>query len=554
MTREYKLQHWDGAAWVDMDHLAWRIERGIGRNLLAPLMKFAVDIDEKVDANTLVRLRVIRPGTTDVTLFEGHTVSGGEISRSGEVKYEARHPRWRDMDRVFNLIDPINAIRLEGTPDLAVMTDENLITTDKGGISFWFRTSAQGSNPGLDAGPLLVFADATERGLFVGIEDNGNIYFRLVDSDDTALDIRVTAADYADGEWHFCMILWDFVDDDLYNLIVDGDSNGGTTTGSALRHNANCELNFGRDPISDEYQDMLLDDVRLFDSYLTIAEEDEVRQAHGSYATTDHETHLWRLNEGTGTEARDAYDNILMSNPEAKWTGLTSTLHTLLGHVFDALDIPYEIWAGTPNPEIDGVDLTNVKLKEFLQDMMDRTGTVFFPGIFGDYRMRWMPEAFADIGVQDVTAVDTSLDKFEEGELDTIINRVIIYTPNAPSDFQEASDAGSIAAYGERTKIYNVEYITEDAEALAMASALVDRWKDPESEATIIVGGGLYIDTMMYVNQTVTIVHPALGIDELMLIEEQIMSEGRSELRLGKASSWGRQNEAREMRSNRWKT
>jgi len=70
------------------------------------------------------------------------------------------------------------------------------------------------------------------------------------------------------------------------------------------------------------------------------------------------------------------------------------------------------------------------------------------------------------------------------------MNKVIIFTPHSQdSDKVTAEDSDSVEKYGERGKIYNIEYITSEEEGQSLADKLINELKDPQDEGVIILSG-----------------------------------------------------------------
>lgn len=576
-------EKYEEGGWEAINESEWSVEKGIGRNLLIPIAKLNIDIkdERKLDSNQLVRLGLTESGGSypflsyeegndyvDIAeeVIRGRTKSGGKIKSDGKVEYDILGNGWEIMDKLVNIQkgEGNYSLLFNGSDEYVEFYDESdnydfefldsTMTT-----TFWFKTENRPDEGDPIDGIVTHMDSGGDESYIAGIDENGHIVGRFVDINDDENEDSIEEKEYDDGDWHFVGMGVD-VNGDIMRLKVDGDYNLSYYGGDDLREKGRLVLASS----NIAWYNGEIDDVRIWTGkILTQSEMEQVREARNDYSAWGDEDGWWTLNDGTGTTvtSEDSAthndfdgDMINFDDPDESWIILEMSTQDILAGALAGTDYEVNATGVTEEVTLTSFETENVKVKDVMRDIFDRALEVVRVDTLNKVFYLEDENARGEFG----TGYETSTDKmrinnFEEGSVETIINEVIIYTPFAPSDYAEASSSDSISEYGERSKIYNLEYITTDEEGQAMADAILGVKKDPQPQAEILLGGDLktYEDIT---NRNITISSDPLRIDETtLLIEKQIMSEGLTELRAGRGSSWGIEEDNREKRSNRWK-
>lgn len=170
-------------------------------------------------------------------------------------------------------------------------------------------------------------------------------------------------------------------------------------------------------------------------------------------------------------------------------------------------------------------------VKRVFRDIMDRMGYTW--RITADKTIH--VEAIGGRGVWKSVNPENdgvAVTEWDDGSIQTVRNHVIVHGTRDEEVEGSATDATSISDYGKRSRSYNVEYIISQAEADAMASALLI--PDPLEEGEVLVGQSVGTTSDNLANQELTITDSVKGLSsKTVVIEKQTVKEGRATLEVG---------------------
>lgn len=174
----------------------------------------------------------------------------------------------------------------------------------------------------------------------------------------------------------------------------------------------------------------------------------------------------------------------------------------------------------------------NRAVKSIWRDMVDRTDRVW-----------WCNPANTTITVAprgnggqwnalDAQADRISVQSFDEGSVDTVVNDVTVIGTGDVKVEGNATDSTSISTYGRRSQTYNLSYVTTPAEADGVALSLLQA--DPIPEGRVAVGTNVGTIDAPLVNQTIDLTDSGKNINATgLVIERQVIEQGRATLHVG---------------------
>lgn len=197
----------------------------------------------------------------------------------------------------------------------------------------------------------------------------------------------------------------------------------------------------------------------------------------------------------------------------------------------------YTLTVASGGATLDTYDVENRSVKRVYQDIMDRNGWVW-----------WVDPGSRSITVAPPgdrgqwKSLDTeqdrfSVERFDDGNVETVRNRVTVVGTGDEKTQATNEDSTSISNYGVRTgnSPYNVSYITDSVEAFQMAGALLV--PDPLAEGEISVGRNVGDIVQPLVNYTVAVSDPSKDIDATgLVVESQTIEQGRASLQIGQGN------------------
>lgn len=210
-------------------------------------------------------------------------------------------------------------------------------------------------------------------------------------------------------------------------------------------------------------------------------------------------------------------------------------------------------YAGTATTLDSDYEVTNRSVTSVFRDMMDRVGRVW-----------WIDPATTTIHVEPPgfrgqwKALDAETDgvivrSFDEGSVGSVKNDVTVTATGGKAVSATATDSTSISTYGRRSSDINIAYATTQAEAQAVADALLI--PDPLASGEILVPKSVGTLTEPLVNYDVDLTDASKDIDETdLVIEKQTIEQGRATLKVGQGSAVSIANVNRETKSSDDKT
>ncbi len=202
------------------------------------------------------------------------------------------------------------ALNFDGSGDY-VVTDSNFTPPPVGTVTFWMQApgspTAHGRILGLhDTWEIRHVATGTPDGIPYGL------VFDLGVSGVNTEFVTTTTVDVP-GRWYHIAAAYDTTTD-AYAVYVDGVPHKDGTYPTTLAVPAANLLSIGTRTGSSNYFDGLLDDIRIYDQFLSAAEIADLAAEGGGSGPVAH----WKLDDGTGTNAIDSvgsHDGTLMNGP-----------------------------------------------------------------------------------------------------------------------------------------------------------------------------------------------------------------------------------------------
>ena len=214
------------------------------------------------------------------------------------------------------------ALDFDGSGDYAT-TDNNFTPPPVGTVTFWMQVPG---SPG-SHGRILGLDDTWEiRHVTTGTPDGipYGLVFDLGVSGVNTEFVTTTTIDVP-GRWYHVAAAYDTTTD-AYAVYIDGVPHKSGTYPTALAVPAANPLSLGTRTGSSNYFDGVLDDVRIYDRFLSAAEIADLAAAGGSAGPVAH----WKLDDGAGTTAIDSEgsnDGTLVNGPTWVAGQLGDALH-----------------------------------------------------------------------------------------------------------------------------------------------------------------------------------------------------------------------------------
>lgn len=206
-------------------------------------------------------------------------------------------------------------------------------------------------------------------------------------------------------------------------------------------------------------------------------------------------------------------------------------------------------YAGTAVSLASDYEVTNRPVAQVFRDIMDRTSRVW-----------WLEPGGTTIHVEPVgdrgtwQALDAQNDgvsvrSYEAGSVSTVRNDVTVTATADEAVSATATDSTSISEYGRRSESINIGYAATQAEAQDYADELLI--PDPLAQADLRVPQSVGDVVQPLANYQLDLTDASKGIDETnLVVEKQVLEQGRVRLRVGEGSGVSLQNVNRNSKSN----
>lgn len=219
----------------------------------------------------------------------------------------------------------------------------------------------------------------------------------------------------------------------------------------------------------------------------------------------------------------------------------------LSNHVLDGTSYTLSTSTAT-GITIDSYKCSNRTRKSIIRDLLDRTSyllridsvnQVFYFEDKGDR---------GNYGSFDAQNDSCNVVKWTEDDLDTVINKAIVYGTQEGSYKATASDSTSISTYGEQKIEVNYRYIGSTTEAQNIANQLLV--PDPLDNGRVRAANEKF-DGSDLVNYEIDVIDTSKNISSTVVVEKQIVKPGQMDLFVGQGEdfslkNYNRQNKSRE--------
>ena len=561
-TYKYKIYYDDSGAWTEIDDQGWTLERGIGREIYAPILTFKTDISVDISENTDILLIANYDTADEDLIFAGYTKSGGKKKKGGTRKYTAYHDFYKHSDEKVNFTDIAPRNYLELTDEAgARMYNQNITSVDdyipthqSSTYSFFYKTD--GTTDTAIANIFMLKDNSSGLGVRWLEYDGTDIKFnaRYYD-DDGKTNAATISTNYPidDDEWHLIGISIRSTSRNEIKLYIDGDAR---TTESYP-----ADFDHWVVPSSGDLDFYVNDDIKasiygfqIFDSGKSDYYYNE--RLDKWYHTGPNLTKNYEMQSITDDNG-DSY-----TLDEEDGDKLYIGDHSLVPRTWAHTDILKEAFPDSYSFNITHASSVTLpayveedsKVKNVMQNVIDRSHDyiVFEDSNKGSDVTVWVidPSSPSKISLSDYDVLE-----WESGEIDSVINKVLLFSPKLDSSVDQPiikEDSTSISNLGEYAFIYNLEYIDTKTEAEDMANELLSPSKKQEGEIFLPRSPDNKID-MMSARQT-DISSNALDISATdVLIRKEKINQGYRKLMVGLGGLFGIQADEREKRSNRWK-
>ncbi|AGC34572.1 hypothetical protein HSTV1_27 [Haloarcula sinaiiensis tailed virus 1] len=263
----------------------------------------------------------------------------------------------------------------------------------------------------------------------------------------------------------------------------------------------------------------------------------------------DGTTRFEGVTQSAGTKSRNGQRRVEVEHSGVKLMEEPVTLSLASPSVSDVLNAAVDAADSGGSWTVDTSDLPaltlsndyNVesrKVKRIFRDMTDRAEAVW-----------WIEPTGETIHVAnggdgglwqsfDTQTDRIRVDEFDEGDVKTVRNDVEVIGTGDVAVSATETNSTSISTYGRRAgeSPYKVNYVTTEAEAGALAQALLQ--PDPLAQGKITVSAASGAVESPQVNKTVDLTDPSKDIDETDLtINKQVIRQSRAELHIGQGAT-----------------